>query len=273
MTLGRYRVVVTDVDGTLVDDRQNISSANAKAIRKFQECGGLVTLATGRVEDSARPFVRALGIRIPVILYNGAKIFDFASGTCRYESRLEPFVAETVLAAVRSCGLDAVFYADGSAGVLKRSAVIEAYERKDGIRCRELGPDADRFARRSVKILIIEESGCFEVIEDALQSVGEHCSIVRSEPTYLEVLPKGISKGSALIRLSEILEVPLEEMIAVGDQLNDLDMIRLAGLGVAVGNAHEAVKKAADVVVRSHLEDAVADIIERFALGGEDSEA
>ncbi|PDO10635.1 MAG: hypothetical protein BLM47_05925 [Candidatus Reconcilbacillus cellulovorans] len=270
MTLGRYRVVVTDVDGTLVDDRQNISDANLEAIRKFQERGGLVTLATGRVEDSARPFVRALGIKIPVILYNGAKIFDFKSETCRFESRLEPFVAETVLAAVRSFGLDAVFYADGAAGVLKRSAVIEAYERKDGIRCRELGPDAERFVRRSVKILVIDETGGFSTIEDALQDVREHCSIVRSEPTYLEVLPKGVSKGNALIKLSEMLGVPLQAVIAVGDQLNDLDMIRLAGLGVAVGNAHQEVKRAADVVVRSHLEDAIADIIERYALGGED---
>lgn len=263
----RYRMIVTDIDGTLVDLQQMISKRNKEMIYAFQQQGGIVTLATGRVEEAALPYAQELDIRHPVILYNGGKIVDFNTDHCYFEARLTLNVIERCLQLLQDQPLDMIFYADKQIWVKEITEPIKAYMKKDKVQCHTW--DTPDFLKQSNvnKILIINEDQDFSGVSEALESmVGVNCELVRSEPTYLEVLPQSVSKGQALITLANHLGIELQEVIAIGDNLNDLEMIQTAGLGVAVGNAHPELKAHAQYVAKSHLEHAVAEVIYKYGL-------
>jgi Cof subfamily protein (haloacid dehalogenase superfamily) len=263
----RYRMVVTDIDGTLVDLQQLISVQNKEMIRAFQRQGGIVTLATGRMEDAARHYAKELDIRHPVILYNGGKIVDFVSGRCYFEARLTDNVVEKSLQLLRAQSLDMIFYCERKLWVREITPVILEYMKKDRVQCRSWESPDFLLQGNVNKILIIKEDRDFSAVQEALLPMaGLYCELVQSEPTYLEVLPRAVSKGRALTMLAGLLGIGLEEVIAIGDNLNDLEMIRAAGLGVAVENAHPQLKEHAQYIAKSHLDHAVAEVIEKFCL-------
>ncbi|MFD0681300.1 MULTISPECIES: Cof-type HAD-IIB family hydrolase [unclassified Paenibacillus] len=263
----RYRMVVTDIDGTLVDLQQKISERNKEMINAFQQQGGIVTLATGRVEEAAYPYAMELDIRHPVILYNGGKIVDFDTEQCHFEAILRQDVIDRCLRLIENYPHDMIFYADRKIWVKEITQPIEEYMKKDRVQC--LSWESPEFLKQSEvnKILVIKEDGDFCQLMEILEPVvGVLCELVRSEPTYLEVLPRSVSKGQALEMLANRLGIDMQEVIAIGDNLNDLEMIRTAGLGVAVGNAHPELKAHAQYVAKSHLEDAVAEVIQKYCL-------
>jgi len=262
-----YKMVVTDIDGTLVDLQQTISERNKTAVRAFQQAGGIVTLATGRMEDAALPYARELNIRHPVILYNGGKIVDLATGKTYYEAILAREAVGRCLQLAGQRAADMIVYAGRKLWVNAVTPAIAAYMRKDRVDCTPWESPDFLEAAEVNKILFIDEEGEFSSILEALRPLaGLFCELVKSEPTYLEVLPRGVSKGRALALLAGRLGISTGEVIAIGDNLNDLEMIREAGLGVAVGNAHEQLKRHARHIAGSHLDDAVAEVIETFCL-------
>jgi len=262
-----YRMVVTDIDGTLVDLEQTISDRNKEMIHAFQRQGGIVTLATGRVEEAAHQYVQTLNIRHPVILYNGGKIVDFTNGTCLYEARLSEKVVRTAVELLRRMPHDMIFYVDRTIWVHAMTPAITEYMKKDGVQCR-VWDSADFLFGASVnKILIIKEDRDFSAVREPFGPLqGVACELVQSEETYLEILPQSVSKGQALKLLARRLGIDMGEVIAIGDNLNDLEMICEAGLGVAVANSHPLLKEHAQYVANSHLEHAVAEVIEKFCL-------
>ncbi len=266
-----YRLLVSDVDGTLVDGNQQIVPRNLEAIKRFQRAGGLVTLGTGRIERSAWPYLSTIGVNAPAILYNGGRVVDYPSGEVLAEDRLPPAVATVLVDLLETVftGLDAILYSDGQPHVRALNQVLEQSARKDGLVYQPVGSLTTLVGRSFNKALIIGEDRALGALDHALRELAppESVTTVRSESTYLEVLPPGVSKGSALRRLAAHLGISLSEVIAIGDNLNDLEMVRLAGLGVAVANAHPALKQAAACVCRaSNEEAAVAEVIERFCL-------
>jgi Cof subfamily protein (haloacid dehalogenase superfamily) len=263
----RYRMLVTDIDGTLVDLQQIISVRNKEMIRAFQRQGGIVTLATGRMEDAAHHYAKELDIRHPVILYNGAKIVDFISGQCYFEAKLTNQAVGKSLQLLQNQPLDMIFYSDRKLWVSEITPVIQEYMKKDRVQCRKWESPDFLLQGNVNKILIIREDQDFSAVLEALMPMaGLDCELVRSEPTYLEVLPRSVSKGSALTMLAGWLGIGLDEVIAIGDNLNDLEMICAAGLGVAVENAHPKLKEHAQYIAKSHLDHAVAEVIEKFCL-------
>ncbi|NOU91739.1 Cof-type HAD-IIB family hydrolase [Paenibacillus sp. LMG 31456] len=263
----RYRMVVTDIDGTLVDLQQKISERNKEMINAFQQQGGIVTLATGRVEEAAYPYAMELDIHHPVILYNGGKIVDFDTEQCYFEASLRQDVIDRCLQLIEDQPHDMIFYADRKIWVKEITQPIEEYMSKDRVQCHSW--DTPDFLRQSDvnKILIIKENcNFYQIMEKLKPLMGVYCELVRSEPTYLEVLPRSVSKGQALKMLVNRLGIEMQEVIAIGDNLNDLEMIRTAGLGVAVGNAHPELKAHAQYIAKTHLEDAVAEVIQKYCL-------
>ena len=262
-----YRMVVTDIDGTLVDSEQNISDRNKEMIRAFQRRGGIVTLATGRMEDAARHYVRELDIRHPVILYNGGKIVDFQTGQCHFEATLTEDVVRTSIRLTEKQPLDMIVYSDMKLWVREMTPVIREYMKKDRVQCRPWDTPDFLFQSKVNKILIIKNDQDFSPVLEALAPMaGTRCELVRSEPTYLEILPASVSKGRALKMLVDRMGIDIREVIAIGDNLNDLEMIREAGLGVAVENAHPQLKEHAQYIAASNLDHAVADVIQKFCL-------
>ncbi|WP_282943437.1 HAD family hydrolase [Paenibacillus sp. RC67] len=260
-------MIVTDIDGTLVDHQQRISDRNKDRIRCFQQEGGLFTLATGRMEDAALSYAQELDIQLPVILYNGGKIVDLVTGQCFFEALLSAEAVKQSLQLLHEYSLDIIVYSERKLWVDDVTPVIMDYMNKDRVTCHRWENPNVLLKAPVNKIMIIKENQDFDGVLRALSPLaGKHCELVMSEPTYLEILPRGVSKGSALKMLTNLVQIDIREVIAIGDNLNDLEMIGEAGLGVAVDNAHVRLKEKADYLGKSHLDHAVAEIIEKFCL-------
>jgi Cof subfamily protein (haloacid dehalogenase superfamily) len=261
-----YKLFVTDIDGTLVDKKQQISPENLAAVHAFQAQGGLVTLATGRIEQAAMRYARELNINSPVILYNGAKVVDLQAGETLYEAVLPREIVARAVALQKQHDLTMILYANKQIYVQTLNDTVLKYANKDGVTYGVIEL-ADLIEQNVNKILTIRENGDFSIIRDAFApDDGTLCELVQTESTYYEILPPHISKGTGLMHLAKILGIDLSEIIAIGDHMNDLHMLEVAGLGVAVANAHPDVLAIANLIAPSNLEHGVAHTITHYAL-------
>ncbi len=263
-----YRLIVLDVDGTLVHRERRVSPDTLRALETAQARGIRVTLATGRMYASARPFAERIKADAPLILYNGARIQDPAGGSILYSAHLPRHQAAQGLRLAQQFDVHANLYLGETIYIQRVSDVSRESARKDGVEQVPVG-DLVRFLEGQpddpVKILLIGPGERLEALEAAYRAgalgARDLPHLVRSEPTYLEILRRGVTKGAALVRLCELLVVPPSAAVAFGDNLNDLEMIQAAGLGVAMGNAHADLKRAAGLVAPSNDEDGVAAVL------------
>ncbi|HLT57669.1 MAG: Cof-type HAD-IIB family hydrolase [Limnochordales bacterium] len=269
----QYRLLVSDVDGTLLDSRHRLLPENAAAIRALRAQGALFTLATGRIERAVRPFVEELELDLPLILYNGARVVDPRTGQCLWQAHLPDAAVEAALVLLREFPMDVNLYSAGQLFVEAITPRVQAYMAQDGISAREVGDLLTFFRTRRpgpvTKLLMIGDEPAFAAFAQALaQRLGDPMPVylVKSYPIYLEMLPADASKGQGLRHLCRHLGIPLEQVVAVGDAPNDLDMLQAAGLGVAVANAHPDVLAAADYIAPAGDDAGVAHVIRRFFL-------
>ena len=262
-----YRLVVTDLDGTARSRRFGITPGVRKAIADARAIGVRVCVATGRMWQSAAPWVRSLGADAPAILYNGGLVLDFDSGRALYERRLAAESARQALTVIRSDPeVQPHLFLNDHVYVERRHAMSEAYAEEDGLEYRVVTAFEPLLTGDPHKILVLGTSGRLEALGLAARQAALPARAVQSEPTKLEFLPPGVSKGRALRAMIEALGVEAGEVIAVGDNWNDLEMIEAAGLGVAMANAPEEVRARADHVCGTADEEGLRDVLERFVL-------
>lgn len=256
----RWELFAFDLDGIPVAWDHSLPQEVASWVRRLAE-RTWVTLATGRSLASAQPFAGRLGINAPAILYHGAVIWDFSAGKAVLERRLPPQEAVAVLKACRDFPVAVQLYRipdDPTVYVSEFSGPVFEFARKESPPLQEA--DLERLAREGpLKFLIIGVPTVLPELDIVLREVAPELTVVRAERNYLEVLPPGVDKGEALAWLAGYLRIPLEEVLAVGDQESDIPMIRRAGLGVAMAAAPEVVRQAADMVVSSVAE--LADVL------------
>ena len=263
----RYRLLVSDIDGTLVNGRRDITPRVHGAVAAAQATGVRVCLATGRIWPSARQYVEAVGADSPAILYNGGLVYDFAGAATWMRVPLPRRHALDVLRILRRhVDVQPHLYIEDRVYVPRDAEVTRVYQRKDGIPV-EIAPDLEALLRvEPMKILMIGERPALDAVAADLDALPYAINHVFSESIYLEVLPPDVDKGVAVRTVAARLGVAREQVIAVGDNLNDLAMIEYAGLGVAMGNAPEALRARADVVAPSNEQHGLGDVIERFIL-------
>jgi Cof subfamily protein (haloacid dehalogenase superfamily) len=263
-----YRLVVMDLDGTARSRRLGITSGVRGAIEAARARGVRVCVATGRMWRSAVPWVDALGVDPPAILYNGGQVFDFETGRTLYERRLPGATARVALELVRrDAEMQPHLYVDDRVLVERPHPLTDAYTADDGLTA-EVVPSFEPFlAADPHKVLVIGSREHVEALQRAVLGAGLPVHAVQSEPVYLEILPPGVSKGEALQAMCGALGLAPAETIAIGDNWNDAEMIEAAGLGVAMGHAPEGVRAKADYVCGTAEEEGVREVIERFVLG------
>jgi Cof subfamily protein (haloacid dehalogenase superfamily) len=250
------RWIAADLDGTLVGRDLAMVPASRDALRRFRAAGGEVVIATGRMEDSARRYYDELGLDGPAILYNGARTVNLATGAVLRARHLPAPAWRTLLGLFGALpeGVYPVAFSGGAALAVQDVPELREYARRDGITLRHPGDWTALPVGGITKCMLIG---------DRLPSLDIAGTVtVRSEATYLEVLPAQATKGTALRELALAGGVPMEQVAAIGDNPNDLDMITAAGLGVAVGDGHPEVRAAADVVARACADGAVAQVVE-----------
>ena len=262
-----YRLVVADLDGTTRSRRFGVTPGVRRAIAAARASGVRVHVATGRMWRSAAPWVQSLGADAPVILYNGGRVFDFDGGRILYDRRLPAEATRQALAMIRlDPDVQPHLFLNDHVYVERRHPMTDAYAEDDGLGYEVVTAFEPLLTDDPHKILVTGEPEKLEALGTLVGQAGLPTRAVRSEPTKLEFLPPGVSKGTALRAMLEALGVEAEAVIAVGDDWNDLEMIEAAGLGVAMADAPEGVRARADHVCGTADEEGFRDVLERFVL-------
>ncbi len=266
------RLIVTDLDDTLLRDDHTISARSLDTIRCAEEQGITVAIATGRMVPSALPYARQLGLKGLLMCCQGAQIVDIETGEVISLTPVPQELARQAIRFAQERGIYIQYYSTTTYYFEKTGEESEYYRHAAGIAGVETRRDlAETLDFEPIKLLMIAEPPRIrEAYEAAKARFGDTLEIAISKSNYLEFTHRDAHKGAAMAGLAARLGIPLSQVMAVGDALNDLSMIRGAGLGVAVANATDFVKSQADAVTASNQEDGVALAIETYALEAND---
>lgn len=264
-------LLLFDLDGTLLDPRRRIHPRNAAVFERARAHGVRTGFATGRPPRSVRPYVEELAPTGPLICFNGGVVWDLTSERALLHRGLDVVDAKDALELARAAGVHANLYVGDDIYIEADSETARASALKDGVQQEVAGPLAS-FLHDSehstptptppTKILFIAEPGALRALHDAIRAADVRSVLVFSEPTYLEMLPPDTNKGAALDTVVAACGITLANVCAFGDNLNDLELIERAGVGVAMANAHERLRERADVIIGDNAGDAIARFLE-----------
>lgn len=264
------QLVALDLDGTLIGDQLIISEGVRQTVAQAQEHGATVTLATGRMFEATIPFAQTLNITAPLICYQGGLIQAPAAPTPLYRATMDPALMREALAWQAQRDWHLVLYADDALFATEHRYPKKFYRELLGQNFHWVDDWAEVLEQhRPLKFLFVADPPEADRIEAAMrQRFAGQMEIVRSHAMFVEGNPLGVSKGDALRRLADHLGVAQTQVMAVGDQGNDVTMIEWAGVGVAMGNGSAAVKGVADWIAPPLEKDGAAAAIQRFVLDG-----
>ncbi len=262
------RLIACDLDGTLMNEQQQIAPAVRVAIAEALAAGITVTLATGRMFTATYPFARQLGITAPLICYQGGWIQAADDPAPRFRATLPRILAEKVLQYADEAKWHTVLYADGHLFLRELRHPSTFYAALLGTGWTIVERWAIPLHKHQVdKVLFIAEAKRIPAIEQTLRRlVGEQATIVRSHAHFVEVIPRDVNKGRGVQQIAAEMGIPQAEVMAIGDRENDIPMLQWAGIGVAMGNAAPAVQAVADWIAPPLEHAGAAMAIRRFAL-------
>lgn len=264
-----YRLFVTDLDGTVLGRDLALSARTREAFARLTARGCTVAIATGRMLGSATPFWRELALTAPLITYNGAWVHCLASGTTIAHRPVPEALVAEVVAALEAAGLHVNLYLEDRVHACRRSPEAERYMAHARVEAVWL-PGWEAIAGRApTKILAIGPEARIEAALAALRPRwAGRLHLTQSMPTFLEITSAEVHKASALARLAAHLGVAREEVVAVGDGMNDAEMLAWAHLGVAMATGPAALRAVADRVTPGVEEDGVAQLVDALIAEG-----
>lgn len=253
-------LLVCDMDGTLLDSSSRLSTANKAALDRFVAGGGLFTVATGRMEKSVKQYLQDLPVNLPAIVYNGAAIYDFRADQMLWQLHLTQDIIEPVKKVIEHFPeIGVVFYRSGETYIVRENKYTYEHLNRENLMAVII--DADEVPRPYLKVILTWDPHRLPDVEEFLKGYEVNFRQVYSEPHFLELLDLNASKGNALMRLMQMSGLDNVRVVAMGDNLNDMELIREADIGVAVGNAHEYLKSAADMCCSHNDANAVAEVV------------
>ena len=264
-----YEIIVLDLDGTLTNRDKVITPKTKKALMEIQERGKKIVLASGRPTDGVMPLARELKLEkygSYILSFNGGMITNCRTGEVVF-SRLLPVEANAKIIGLAEEERVTILTYDGHTLITNdaESPYSKLENKINSMEVRQIDDLKSYVTYPVPKFLMMDDGDYLAMVEPRVKAaMGKNFSIYRSEPFFLEILPRGIDKAQSLARLLEILGLDKERMIACGDGYNDLTMIKFAGLGVAMENAVLPVRKAADYITMSNNDDGIAHVVEKF---------
>ncbi len=273
-----YKLFITDLDGTLLNSQLQISPGNLGALEKLVKSGVPVTVFTGRNYNSAIDFVKTIGVGVPVVFQNGALVMD---ATTRQEFRrvsLAGSVAFEIATEAKKFGFDVIVYRDFFA--LKDMQMerdvwqghpFKTYVENNLWRTEVVGDILDALAEKDevVQLAIIGNMENLEGFQKRVQTrfpgqISTVISSVRGSYGFLEFFGPKVSKGEAFTFLLNHFGVTAEQTAFIGDSFNDVELMKLVGMPVAVGNAPQSIKDICRLVVADHDSSGVAEAIDKL---------
>lgn len=270
-----YKLIALDMDGTLLNDEKQISTANFNAIQQARKNGVKVVLASGRPLVGIKRYLKELNLISKdeyAVAFNGALV-QSSEGTeviSRTTLTVEDFKSLYKLSKELKVNIHALTESKVITPKDNKYSRLESELNHIPIEIIEMEDVAENTT--IVKVMFIDTP---ELIDEIIQMIPEAVSskytILRSAPFFLEFLHKTVNKGAGVVALAEKLNIKQEEIICIGDAGNDIHMIKYAGLGVAMGNAFPEVKKAANFITKTNEQDGVAYIINKFILNSQEA--
>lgn len=269
----KKRLLFMDLDGTLLNDAKEITQGNREALDRALERGHSIIITTGRPLKSAMDQAHKLDMDRPgcyLIAYNGAVIYDWGKQTQIFSRALAYPTVERTFEKANAMGIHIQTYDTWKVLVEPRcdNASVRRYCGLINMEFDVIGDVRTDLKEEPVKCLLInyqEQTQLLQMEAWIRQNMSEEVDCFFSCDQYLEVVPKGMSKGEAVKMLCQILNVPIADAVAVGDAANDLSMIQMAGIGVAMANGTPDVKQIADYITeRDNNHDGVMEVVERF---------
>lgn len=264
------KLFATDLDGTLLETGKPIAKENIEATKYATEKGIIVTISTGRMYSAALPIAKELEVDSPIITYNGALIKS-VSGKVFYENYIAEDVVKEVISISKDKNWHLQLYSDDKLYYPETNDFSEKYEMWQGLKGKAVTwAGMNDYTAKVTKLLSFSTSKeetkerCklfSEVFENKL-------TITSSTDFFADMTNIGVSKASGLRELSKVLNISIEETMAIGDADNDLPMLKAAGKSVAMGNAAEHIKAVCDYVTTNCAEHGFANAIYKFALEG-----
>ena len=269
----KYKLIVSDMDGTLLGDDHQLTEENKIALSKALQKGIKIVPASGRIYDSAKEHFDFLDINTPLIACNGGIIKETKTNKLIYKNSVPNDICLKII------------------DVFEKNEIYYQLYSENTMMCKNLSPDDKKKTQERLKNFfnnkvnvhfgddLKEEVSKHQILKliaiderdmDKLKRVREDLSkiedieITSSWYNNIEIMHKGANKGEALKALIKYLGIDIKEVIAFGDNYNDLPMIELAGLGVVMGNADDAVKEKADYVTSTNVENGVAEALYKF---------
>ena len=261
------RLAISDVDGTLVRKDKSLSPQVIAAVHRLREAGIAFTLISARPVSGVLPLIAPLGIDIPVAAINGGIVFR-PDGSVITEHRIDPDVVRGMFALAEGVAVDRWVFADNRWYASSLEGVHVEHERVASNQEPVLRDDFSDLYGRADKVTFVSDDA--PVLKDlagrGVAQYGARATIGQSQTYYLDVTDTRANKGDGVAELASILGVDLAQVAVFGDMDNDVAMFRRAGLSVAMGQAPDTVKSAADFVSTSNEQGGVAHAIDAFVL-------
>lgn len=265
----QYKIIALDLDGTLTNDAKEVTPKTREALLNAQQEGVVIVLASGRPTYGIKPVADCLELNQHggyMLSYNGGQIIDCKSGEVIYSKYLPDDVIPVLYSYARSHGHALLGYVgDEIVTEMPWDEYVKDESRINRMAVRHVDNLLTSLERHPTKLLMTGDPAKMIAAEEELSRlVGGRMDVFRSAPFFIELVPQGIDKAQSLLRLLSRLNLTQQDLMAFGDGYNDLSMLKLAGLGVAMANAAPEVRADADWVTLSNEDDGVAHALDRW---------
>lgn len=274
-----YKLICIDVDGTLLGENGEIPEENIIAVERAYKKGVQVVISTGRIYSNAVQISNRIKVKSPVIAANGAVVKDWYNRKVIFHAHFEKYDYEKLFDLLSKYNLVAHFYTMDkviSYSVIGNIAAL-VYKFKNLSKNHKIYVDSS-LTLKSLKKKLKKNEG--KIVKCVLYSMDKErlmqfrkeieettdMSVFGAGSYSIEIGPKGVSKGSAVKKLAKYLNIDRKDIICIGDNENDIEMIKYAGLGVAMGNAVDSLKEVADYITDTNINSGVAKVINKFVL-------
>lgn len=265
------KILILDIDGTLVNSKKEITAETLKYLNKIQEEGHVVALASGRPYPGMERYAKQIGLDKfggYAVSFNGGMIVNCATGETVFEKCIPNRFAKIIYEYAIENKIGMVTYNDGKVVTGTPIDDYMQYEARLNYMIIHSVKDFVSYVDFDmIKCLLTAPPEKAEICEEELRELlAPELNVFRSEPYFIEITSKGVDKAETIANLLGIINIPRENLICCGDGFNDLTMVKYAGIGVAMDNAQQIVKDNADYITASCDDDGIVEVIKKFVI-------
>lgn len=259
------RMIVTDLDGTLLAGKSNLPEKNIEALRRAMDAGVKVVIASGRMIESTVPIAQKIGVNAPMVVMNGAMVYDLQTDRILSGATLPLKTARRILSEIEARGTYVQAFPGRRYYLHRANEWTAYYSEKINVMGVETGIALSKWLQTDVyKLLCLGEKDELDALKDALSPMFPEACFVKSGENHLEIISQGVDKATGLQYISEMTGISAAEMIAFGDEANDLPILKFAEYGYAMENCADSVRSEMRRFAPKNTESGVAKIVNLY---------